>query len=200
MESPELYCNLGDALFKQDDLAHAILNYERALKLDPSYADARHNLAFAQTQVQDKIEAVPEFFLEVWGRKLCWLLPSDTWAVLFLLFLAGTLACVLLFLLGRSVAARRGGFIAGIAALVLTLLCLDFAFWQRTDYRKADSAIVTRPVVTVQSAPGRDSVKDLFVLHEGTKVKVLDTVGSWRNIELADGRQGWLESSDLEVI
>ncbi|MBP5626426.1 MAG: BatD family protein [Bacteroidales bacterium] len=200
VESPELYCNLGDALFKQDDLAHAILNYERALKLDPSYADARYNLAFAQSQVQDKIEAVPEFFLEVWGRKMCWLLPSDTWAALFLLFLAVTVGCVLLFLLGRSVAARRGGFIAGIVALVLTLLCLDFAFWQRTDYRKADSAIVTRPVATVQSAPGRDSAKDLFVLHEGTKVKVLDTVGAWRNIELADGRQGWLSAESLEII
>ena len=200
LESPQLYCNLGDALFKQDDLAHAILNYERALKLDPSYADARYNLAFAQTLLQDKIEAVPEFFLEVWGRKLCWLLPSDTWAALFLVLLAVTLGCVLLFLLGRSVAARRGGFIAGIVALVLTVLCLSFAFWQRTDYRKADSAIVTRPVTTVQSSPGRDSAKDLFVLHEGTKVKLLDSVGSWRNIELADGRQGWLPETDLEVI
>ncbi|MBO7076900.1 MAG: BatD family protein [Bacteroidales bacterium] len=200
LESPQLYCNLGDALFKQDDLAHAILNYERALKLDPSYADARYNLAFAQTLLQDKIEAVPEFFLEVWGRKLCWLLPSDTWAALFLVLLAVTLGCVLLFLLGRSVAARRGGFIGGIVALALTALCLSFAFWQRTDYRKADSAIVTRPVTTVQSSPGRDSAKDLFVLHEGTKVKLLDSVGSWRNIELADGRQGWLPSSDLEVI
>ena len=200
LESPQLYCNLGDALFKQDDLAHAILNYERALKLDPSYADARHNLAFAQTQLQDKIEAVPDFFLEVWGRKLCWLLPSDTWALLFLGLLAVTLGCVLLFLLGRRVAARKTGFIAGIVALVLALLCLDFAFWQRADYRKADSAIVTCAVTTVQSAPGRDSAKDLFVLHEGTKVKLLDSVGSWRNIELADGRQGWLESDDLEVI
>ena len=200
LESPQLYCNLGDALFKQDDLAHAILNYERALKLDPSYADARHNLAFAQTQLQDKIEAVPDFFLEVWGRKLCWLLPSDTWALLFLGLLAVTLGCVLLFLLGRRVAARKTGFIAGIVALVLALLCLDFAFWQRADYRKADSAIVTRAVTTVQSAPGRDSAKDLFVLHEGTKVKLLDSVGSWRNIELADGRQGWMESDALEVI
>ena len=200
LESPQLYCNLGDALFKQDDLAHAILNYERALKLDPSYADARYNLAFAQTQLQDKIEAVPEFFLSVWGRKLCWLLPSDTWSALFLVLLAVTLACVLLFLLGRSVAARRGGFIGGIVALVLAVLCLSFAFWQRADYRKADSAIVTRAVTTVQSAPGRDSAKDLFVLHEGTKVRLLDTVGSWRNIELADGRQGWLPDTDLEVI
>ena len=200
IESPELYYNLGNACFKQDDLAHAILNYERALKLDPSYSDARFNLEFAQGFVQDKIEAVPEFFLEVWGRKVCWLLPSDTWAALFLLLLAAALGCVLLFLLGRSVAARKTGFICGIVALVFALLCLDFAFWQRTDYHKADGAIVTRPVTTVQSSPGRDSAKDLFVLHEGTKVKVLDSVGEWRNIELADGRQGWLPEADLDVI
>ena len=200
IESPELYYNLGNACFKQDDLAHAILNYERALKLDPSYSDARFNLEFAQGFVQDKIEAVPEFFLEVWGRKICWLLPSDTWATLFLLLFAAALGCVLLFLLGRSVAARKTGFICGIVALVIALLCLDFAFWQRTDYHKADGAIVTRPVTTVQSSPGRDSAKDLFVLHEGTKVKVLDSVGDWRNIELADGRQGWLPEADLDVI
>ena len=200
LESPELYYNLGNACFKQDDLAHAILNYERALKLDPSYSDARFNLAFAQGFVQDKIEAVPEFFLEVWGRKMCWLLPSDTWAVLCLLLLAVTLGCVLLFLLGRSVAARKGGFIAGIVALLLTLLCAGFAFWQRTDYQKADSAVVTRAVTTVRSSPGSDSAKDLFVLHEGTKVRLLDAVGNWRNIELSDGRQGWLPEGDLEVI
>ena len=200
VESPELYYNLGNAFFKQDDLAHAILNYERALKLDPSYSDARFNLEFAQGFVQDKIEAVPEFFLEVWGRKMCWLLPSDTWAGLFLLLLAATLGCALLFLLGRSVATRRTGFIAGIVALVLALLCLAFAFWQRTDYHKSDGAIVTRPVTTVQSSPGSDAAKDLFILHEGTKVKLLDEVGDWRNIELADGRQGWMRDSDLEVI
>ncbi len=200
LESPELYYNLGNACFKQDDLAHAILNYERALKLDPSYSDARFNLEFAQSFVQDKIEAVPEFFLEQWGRKACWLLPSDTWAVLFVVLLAVCLGCVLLFLLGGRTGVRRTGFICAIVALVLALLCLDFAFWQRTDYRKADGAIVTRPVTTVQSSPGRDSAKDLFVLHEGTKVKLLDEVGSWRNIELADGRQGWLPAEDLEVI
>ncbi|MBQ9661425.1 MAG: BatD family protein [Bacteroidales bacterium] len=200
VESPELYYNLGNACFKQDDLAHAILGYERALKLDPSYADARFNLAFAQGFVQDKIEAVPEFFLDQWGRKICWLLPSDTWAVLFLVLLAAALGCVLLFLLGGRTALRKTGFIAGIVAVVLALSCLGFAFWQRTGYRKADGAVIVRPVTTVRSSPGSDSAKDLFVLHEGTRVKVLDAVGSWRNIELADGRQGWMEETNLEVI
>ena len=200
VESAALYYNLGNACFKQDDLAHAILNYERALKLDPSWADARFNLEFARGLVQDKIEAVPGFFLEQWVRKLCWLLPSDTWTVLFLLLLAAVLGCVLLFLLGSRRAARKSGFICGIVAAVLALVCLDFAFRQRSGYRKADEAVVVRAVTTVQSSPGHDSAKDLFILHEGTKVKLLDEVGAWRNIELADGRQGWIPAGDLEVI
>lgn len=200
VESAELYYNLGNACFKQDDLAHAILNYERALKLDPSWADARFNLDFARSLVQDKIDAVPEFFLAQWARRLCWLLPSDSWAVLFLLLLAAALGCVLLFLLGSRTVARKSGFICGIVAAVLALICLDFAIWQRSDYRRTDGAIVVRAVTTVQSSPGHDSAKDLFILHEGTKVKLLDEVGSWRNIELADGRQGWISSGDLEVI
>ena len=200
VEAPELYYNLGNAYFKQDEIARAILNYERALKLDPSYSDARFNLEFAGESVQDKIESVPEFFLEVWGRKACWLLPSNAWAGLFIFFLAVLLVMVLLFLLGRTTATRRTGFIAGIAAFLLAALCLDFAFWQRTDYRNADSAIVMRAVTSVKSSPGSDSAKDLFILHEGTKVKLLDQVGEWHNIELSDGRQGWMKTSDLEVI
>lgn len=200
LESPRLYYNLGNAYFKQDNIGFAIVNYERSLKMDPSYTDARFNLQFAQSLAQDKIEAVPEFFLKTWGRHLCWLLPSDSWAVLFIVFLALTLALVLLFLLGRSVPARRTGFIAGIVSFAIALSCLGFAFWQRSDYRNADSAVVVKAVSSVKSSPDADSAKDLFILHEGTEVKLLDKIGTWHNIELADGRQGWMQSSDLEVI
>lgn len=200
LESPVLYYNIGNAYYKDGDIAHAVLFYERALKLDPSYADAKYNLEFAQGMVQDKIEEVPEFFVEVAGRKMCWLLPSDTWAVLFIVFLAATLAMLLLFLLGRSSRNRKIGFFVGIAMFLLAALCLDFAFWQRTDYRNADKAVVMKPVCSAKSSPGSDSATDLFVLHEGTKVTILDSVGNWDNIELADGRQGWLQSTDLEII
>lgn len=200
LESPELYYNLGNSCYKSGDISHAILNYERALKLDPSYSDARFNLEFANAQIQDRIETVPEFFLETWGRKACWLLPSDTWAVLFIIGLAITLFLALMFVLGRTSARRKIGFFAGIVMLLLSAVALDFAFWQRTDYRSSDKAIITRAVSSVKSSPSGDTSTDLFVLHEGTKVTILDSVGDWLNIELSDGRQGWIRSSELETI
>ena len=200
LESPQLYYNIGNAYYKSGDVAHAILNYERALKLDPSYSDARFNLEFSQNLVQDKIEVIPEFFLETWGRKACWLLPSNVWAIFFIIGLIATLGLVLLFLLGRTAKTRKIGFFAGIVALLCTLLFLAFAFWQRTDYRKEDKAIITRAVTSVKSSPSGDASTDLFILHEGTRVTIIDEVGDWRNIELADGRQGWLKASDFEVI
>ena len=197
-ESPEVFCNIGDAYFKQGNYPKAILNYERALKLDPSFSDARYNLEFAQGFVQDKIEAVPEFIMKTVCRKVCYTMGSDAWAVLFLVFLALTLACVLLFLLSSSTGRRRTGFWCGVAFLVLSLLCLDFSAWQKRDYKKADSAIVMSPVVSVKSSPSGG--KDLFIIHEGTKVRILDSVGTWQNISLADGRQGWIEGNSIEVI
>lgn len=200
VESPELYYNLGNACFKLGDYAHAILNYERALKLNPSYGDARFNLQYANEFVQDKIDTVPEFFLAAWARKMCWLLPSDIWAVLFFVFLAAALSCLLIFLLSSRRVARRASFYSGIAAMLLVLVCLLFSHWQWSDYRQADQAVVVRAVTSVKSSPGTDSSKDLFILHEGTKVTILDSVGSWLNVELADGRQGWLPGGDVEII
>ena len=84
--------------------------------------------------------------------------------------------------------------------VVLAASSLTFSLWQKNDYMKVDSAIVMRPVSSVKSSPSAESSQDLFVLHEGTKVKVIDQVGSWNNIELADGRQGWIPSSDIELI
>ena len=93
---------------------------------------------------------------------------------------------------------RKVGFYCGIVLLLLSLLCLDFSAWQKRDYAKKDSAIVMLPVSSVKSSPSGG--KDLFVIHEGTKVKILDNVGDWQNISLADGRQGWIEASAIEVI
>ena len=200
LESAALYCNTGDAFFKDGNLPKAILYYEKALKLDPSYEDARYNLELLNARIQDRIEFVPEFILKVWAKDVCWLMDSDSWAVAFLVFFALTLAMLLLFLLAPSVAGRRTGFFTGIVMLLLAVASISFSIWQKNDYFKADDAIVMRPVSAVKSSPSAESSQDLFVLHEGTKVRILDQVGSWNNIELSDGRQGWIPSGDIEVI
>ena len=200
LESASLYCNAGAAFFKDGNVPMAILYYERALKLDPSYSDARYNLDLLNSGIQDRIEPVPEFVLKAWTREICYILDSDSWTICLFVFFALSLAMVLLFLLSPSVAGRRAGFFTGIVLLLLTLASLSFAVWQKKDYNKADSAIVMRPVASVKSSPSSESSKDLFILHEGTKVTILDEVGSWNNIELADGRQGWIPSGDIEII
>ena len=200
LESPALYCNMGNAWFKSGDVAKAMLYYERALKLDPSYSDARYNRTVVSDFVQDRIEPVPEFILKTWVRDLCYALDSDTWAVAGLVFLAVTAAALLLLVLSSSLALRRTGFFSGIVFFLLAVMSVTFAFWQKSDYMRKDGAIIMTPVVSVKSSPSSEASTDLFILHEGTKVIIIDEVGEWRNIELADGRQGWMRSADMDII
>ena len=200
LESPALYCNIGNAYYKTGDIARAMLYYERALKLDPSYSDARYNMTVVSDFVQDSIEPVPEFILKTWTRNLCYSLDSDTWAVTGILLLAMMAAGILMLFLSPSIAMRRTGLFSAIVFLLLTVMSLSFSFWQKADYSRKDGAVIMVPVVSVKSSPSSDTSTDLFILHEGTKVVILDEVGDWRNIELADGRQGWMKSADMEVI
>ena len=191
---------MGSAWFKSGDVAKAMLYYERALKLDPSYEDARYNKTVISDFIQDRIEPVPEFILKTWTRDLCYVLDSDTWSVISLVFLALTAVSVLLLFLSSSLALRRTGFFTAIVSFLLMVMSLSFAFWQKADYSRKDGAIIMTPVVSVKSSPSSEASTDLFILHEGTKVLILDEVGGWRNIELADGRQGWMKSDDMEII
>ena len=200
IESADLSFNMGNACFKLSDYAHAILNYERALKLDPSSADIKHNLQYANEFIQDNIEPVPDFFLKEWFRSFARQLNADAWAVLFLVMLALGLGLLLLFFLGRNAPAKKAGFYGAIIAAALCLLCLASS---RTQYNQAVSsadAIIVRAVTSVKSSPSGTAAKDLFILHEGAKVHILDSVGEWLNVELPDGRQGWLPQTDLEII
>lgn len=200
LESPSLYTNIADAYYKSGESAMAILYYERALKLDPSYSDARYNLDLLNSRIRDRIDSVPDFILSVWAKDICYLMDSDAWAVSFIIFMALTLAMLLVFFLTPSVPGRRTGFFTAIVAFIFALSSLSFSVYQKKDYMTSDDAIVMSPVTSVKSSPSSESSQDLFILHEGSKVKILDSVGNWKNIELADGRQGWIKSEDITLI
>lgn len=199
-ESPELYYNLGNASFRTGDLAHAIINYERALKMDSSFEDARYNLEYANSLTQDRIEVIPEFFAKMWLRKIRDSFSSNVWAWLSLVAFAGVLAFLLIFLLSRTTSTRKIGFFSSLAFLIVASICVSSSIWQNIDRNDKSYAVVVSPVAPVRSSPGSESSTNLFVLHEGVKIKIIEEAGTWCAIELSDGRKGWAEKISLEII
>ena len=199
LQSADLYYNIGNTYFKLDDKAHAILYYERALKLDPSHDDAAHNLEIARQLTLDKIDSVPDFILVSWFRHLRQSFSADSWAwiTLGLLLVVGIL--LTLFRNSASLALRRVSFIVACVVFLLAVFTFIFSLQQKRAVTRQDSAIVTAPVCSVKSSPA-DGGNTVFVLHEGTKVRLLDNVGDWAKISIADGRQGWAPSGTFEVI
>ena len=128
------------------------------------------------------------------------MMGSDAWTVLFIILFAVFLALALVFILARTAAWKRVGFFCGLVVALMMSGALSFAIWQKNDRNSVDAAVVMRPVTSVKSSPTSDNSTDLFILHEGTKVTVLDVTDGWVNVSLADGRQGWMKADDLEMI
>jgi len=199
VESPELYYNLGNAYYKSGLLPEAILNYERAKLLAPDDKDITYNLELAQSQTIDKIDKVGKFFLKVWIKDLRNKADSDTWAYMSIAFFTLVIAMLFLFYFSRTVALKKAGFFGGLLFLGLFIFSFSFAYRQKQKLVERNYAIIFAPTVNVKSSPDASGT-EIFVLHEGTKVKVIDELGEWRQIELSDGNKGWINVSTIEKI
>lgn len=196
LESAALYYNMGNTYYKMKDYPHAILYYEKALKLDPSDEDIRVNLEIANLAVVDKINPIPQSFLVRWWNNLRSCFPADGWAWLSVVLFALLLVCLFVFLMSRRTGFRKLGFFVGLVTLLCLVFSVVFAVESQRVLSHHDQAIVMTPTVTAKSSPSEQSV-DLFVLHEGTKVRVLDSARDWNKIRIADGSVGWLPASDM---
>lgn len=196
IESASLYFNMGNCYFKNNDIPRAILYYERTLLLQPNHKDAAYNLSVAQSYCIDKIDPVPEFFLFTWFKKLRNSLSSDTWAWTSLVLLALALVLILFFFFARHTGFRKTAFVFSMIFMLFALGCGIFSYGSRHAATREKYAIVYAAVSSVKSSPDAQG-KDLLVVHEGTKVCVMEKVGDWSRIELADGRQGWIISNEI---
>lgn len=198
-ESADLYFNLGNACFKQENYPLAILYFEKAKKLNPSDEDIEHNLLVANSKIVDKMEPVPELFFKKWWRDFYNLFPGDTWAVIGVISFILFFILLAFYLLSNIIRIRKLAFFSGLFLLFITLFTLSLAYQKHQAVISHTQAIVFTPTITVKSSPNPNSV-DLFVIHEGSKVDIRDEVSGWFEIKIANGSVGWLPSDALRKI
>lgn len=198
-ESSILYYNLGNAKYKQNEIAYAILNYERCLKLDPKNEDAKFNLELAKSQTVDKIESLEKFVLSEWNESIQNGSTSNGWAKWSIAAFILTLILCGVYMFSPKVLFKKIAFFAGIATLLFCFVAFGYARAQNKAKIQNESAIIIAPTVTGKSAPD-DGSTDLFVLHEGTKVRVKSKLGQWIEIQMEDGNAGWIAANKAEII
>ncbi|MDR1056564.1 MAG: tetratricopeptide repeat protein [Prevotellaceae bacterium] len=198
-ESPDIYFNLGNAYYKQNMIGQSILNYERALRLSPENVDVIHNLEMARLMQLDKIEAVPEFVLSKWYNSVLQIASADAWGIFSIVLFAVFLVLLMVYFFTWSYGLRKLSFFTSILAFILCIITLVFALQQRAGLLDDSKAIVFAPVVTVKSSPDVNGT-DLFIIHEGMKIKIIDHIGDWNRIVLSDGNQGWASAASMQII
>lgn len=207
--SSTVYYNLGNAYYRHDNVGKAVLSYERALRLNPTNADARQNLEFVKGRIQDRPEDDSSFFSNM-HRGIVASCTADSWAwIAFGVFIcfAGAAA---LYMFTNNVTLRKTGFFGGLVLLVLFIYVLCVASDASATAQSHEEAVVTVPGTQLSSAPraARTSADKVVTIHEGTKVEIVDSVATpddpvspkWYEVKINNSTRAWLRSSDVERI
>ena len=197
--APELYFNLGNAYYKSSETGKAILNYERALRLSPTFEDARYNLEIAQLKVVDNVNQNQSFFIGRWVDGLIKFFNSNQWLWVSLVLFLITLISAFIFIFGSSRSIRKISFYIGSVILAVSFVTFIFSGIRKDQLLNHREAIVMSGVVSVKGSPDKSGT-ELFQLHEGTKVSIKSTLGTWTEIKLGNGNIGWVEQENIERI
>jgi tetratricopeptide (TPR) repeat protein len=198
-QSAVVYFNLGNAYYKLDDIPDALLYYEKAHKLAPGDADINFNIQLTNLKTADKVEQEPEFFVTKWWHGFILYFPVSTLAVLSILLLIAGFAVLILYLFTGSESVKKIAFYTGIVLIFAGLVSIFVTNRQAGYFDAHHQAIIFGSAVTVKASPDA-SAKPLFVVHEGTKVNLLQTNNGWIEIELPNGNAGWIAESDAKEI
>ena len=197
--SSELYFNLGNAQYKLNQIGPSIYYYEKALQLSPNDTDIKTNLAFAENARIDLIEPLPKSVFSKWYSTIAHAFTFDGWAILAVVFSVVFVTTFLLYYFSNSEKRKRVLFASSIISIFLMVGALTFAFLTYGDYSRNQPAIIFSNEIEVKAEPSMGS-NSVFILHEGTKVQIIDRDGNWCRISLADGKDGWIPVSDLKQL
>lgn len=197
--SAEVYYNMANCYYRLNQIASAILYYERSLLLAPGDKDACFNLEITKLNTVDKIEPIGQFFITEGYNSIRDLFNTNQWSYGAITCFLLLIACLFLYFFSKKIFLKKIGFYSGVILLIFCLLANIFAHDQKKKLTNRNTAIIFSPTTTIKSSPN-SSGTDLFILHEGTKVKVKNKLGEWYEIETVDGNVGWIKSSEIEII
>ncbi|MFK6999393.1 SH3 domain-containing protein [Flavobacterium oreochromis] len=198
-ESAEVYYNLGNCYYKLNRVAPAVFNFEKALLLSPNDAEIQNNLAFAQKMAIDDIQEVPQVGFSKIIADFTSIFHYDTWGWIAIIFAFLTLACFVVYYYSDKTILKRiffGGILLGLCFVLLSLFA---GFYEYNRLQKEKLAIVFADLVNVKSEPNATS-SNVFTLHAGTKVKIIESLDNYYKIQIADLKEGWLIRSDIKEI
>ena len=199
MVSSELYLNLGNAYYRLNEVGPTIFYYEKALKLNPLNVDVKNNLVFAKRLALDNIEEVPKTVFQKFNTNYLQKLSYNEWAIVAVVFSFSTSIFFLFFYFGYSSGKKRIYFTTSGISLILLIFSVFITYSQYSITKKNKEAIVFVQKTEVRNAPTLNS-EEIFTLHEGTKVIVLDAIDNWKKIKLVDGKQGWIIADEIKLL
>lgn len=194
--SPQAFYNMGNCYFKTNEIASAILYYERALLLKPNDPDIQFNLDLANEQTEDQIEALPELFFVSWWRNISQWQSDNGWSITLILLAFVTAALILLFRLTQQAGMRKLLLVATLATVSLSIVAILLGYTYKNALTAQEYGIVFAASLPVMTSPN-DNGDPAFVLHEGTKVKVLQTDEGWYEISFPGGDKGWVPGTSI---
>lgn len=197
--SAELYFNLGNCYYKLNKVAPAIYNYQKALVLNPEDVEVKNNLKFAQKLQIDEIKVVPQVGFSKMVHDFTSIFHYNTWAWISVGLATLFLLCFSGYYFSRLTFSKRVFFFGMFALLFLLLISVSSAISEKDHYEREKPAIVFAEIVLVKSEP-QNASNTVFTLHEGTKVFVLETLDSWKKIQLTDGTEGWIEKTAIKEV
>ncbi len=197
-ESVELYYNLGNAYFKQNNIAKAVLNYNRALVLSPNNEDVLANLDFVNRSIKDEFTPVPEFILDRIFKGIVKIFSSNTWALISINTFLLALVIFLIFLFSKVMSIRKFSFFTSILLILLSITTFTFSANAKQRITNHNSAVIMK-ISTIKSSPDTEGT-DLFILNPGVKVDIKSNINGWYEVRLPNGKIGWIQNNNVERI
>ncbi len=197
--SAELYYNLGNSYYKLNQIAPSIYNYEKALLMKPNDSEIINNLGYAQNMTLDAIETMPETGLSKIYENIIGVLSFNQWGYAAVLFMMLFVVLYIAFYYLKYATQKRIAFISGMLSLLLAVIATIMAFMSYGDFKIDQPAIVFSDEVIIKSEPNERS-EEVFRLHEGTKLDILEEFKGWKKVRIADGQIGWIRSESIKLL